>query len=137
MFCTYLLWQIYFQCWLIIFCHKLLQGSSYILILLLLHGFLSSLYLHFSTPYIVIYQRLYYMVHTSTRVVYKVHHKTQKSIAVVVSIFLYMLLAHTWFFNASVLASTLALLGTGRPPITTWLYLLLKSFFSVNDLKAK
>ena len=35
--------------------------------LLLLHGFLSSLYLHFSTPYIVIYQRLYYMVHTSTR----------------------------------------------------------------------
>ena len=94
-----------------------------LLILILFHS------LHSNLPKVVLHGP---HVHTCG-----IHHKTQKSIAVVVSIFLYMLLAHTWFFNASVLASTLALLGTGRPPITTWLYLLLKSFFSVNDLKAK
>ena len=105
------------------------------------HGFLSSLYLYY--PFTLL---LFHSLHSNLpKVVLHgphvhtcgIHHKTQKSIAAVVSKFLYMLLAHTWFFNASVLASTLALLGTGRPPITTWLYLLLKSFFSVNDLKAK
>lgn len=76
-------------------------GSSYILILLLLHGFLSSLYLYLYYPFTLL---LFHSLHSNLpKVVLHgphvhtcgIHHKTQKSIAAVVSIFHYMLLAHT------------------------------------------